>query len=232
MHALHPAALATVTLRFPAAVASDAQLFDRVLNTMIEYGARGELAGHFTAWLAHDVSDAGRDARVLRETYWTMRRLQEEGRNHIRGYVARNLACPVWLAPEAQKAAVVIGNPPWMSHRYMHGDFKAHFQQESRAANLWVSGKGATQQDLSSYFYLRGRFVPAPRTAPRTAKIFRMAPPSFHAGWSWSILSHRREGRRRSPNFYSCVGVPAARTGHRGKLYQHPKERSKNDFCG
>ena len=37
--ALHPAAL--------AAVASDARLFDRVLNTMIEYGACGEPADHF-----------------------------------------------------------------------------------------------------------------------------------------------------------------------------------------
>ena len=122
---------------------------------MIEYGARGEPADHFAAWLAHDVSDADRDARVLRETYETMRRLQEEGRNHIWGYVARNLARPVWLASEAQKADVVIGNPPWVSYRYMRGDFKARFRQESRAANLWVGGKVATQQDLSAYFSLR-----------------------------------------------------------------------------
>ena len=105
--------------------------------------------------LAHETSDADRDARVLRDTYETMRRLQEEGRNHIWGYVARNLARPVWLASEAQKADVVIGNPPWVSYRYMRGDFKARFRQESRAANLWVGGKVATQQDLSSYFYLR-----------------------------------------------------------------------------
>ena len=155
VRAPRPAALHAVTLRFPAAVASDAQLFDRVLNTMIEYGARGEPADHFTAWLAHETSDADRDARVLQETYETMRRLQEEGRNHIWGYVARNLARPVWLASEAQKADVVIGNPPWVSYRYMRGDFKARFQKESRAANLWVGGKVATQQDLSISFYLR-----------------------------------------------------------------------------
>ena len=155
VRAPRPAALHAVTLRFPAAVASDAQLFDRVLNTMIEYGARGEPADHFTAWLGHEISDADRDTRVLQDTYETMRRLQEEGRNHIWGYVARNLARPVWLASEAQKADVVIGNPPWVSYRYMRGDFKARFQKESRAANLWVGGKVATQQDLSSYFYLR-----------------------------------------------------------------------------
>ena len=61
----------------------------------------------------------------------------------------------MWLASEAQKADVVIGNPPWVSYRYMRGDFKARFRQESRAANLWVGGKVATQQDLSGYFSLR-----------------------------------------------------------------------------
>ena len=89
----------------------------------------------------------------------------------IWSYVARNLARPVWLASEAQKADVVIGNPPWVSYRYMHRDFKARFRQESRAANLWVGGKVATQQDLSTYFSLRaaglylrrGGWLPIPR---------------------------------------------------------------------
>lgn len=61
----------------------------------------------------------------------------------------------MWLASEAQKADVVIGNPPWVSYRYRRGDFKARFRQESRAAKLRVGGKVATQQDLSAYFSLR-----------------------------------------------------------------------------
>ena len=84
-----------------------------------------------------------------------MRRLQTEGRNHIWGYVARNLARPVWLASEAQKADIVLGNPPWVSYRYMSGAFKTRFRDECRAAELWVGGQVATQQDLSGYFYLR-----------------------------------------------------------------------------
>ena len=150
-----PTFLNPVTLRFPAVVVSDAQLFDRVLNNMIAFGERDEPLEHFTAWLAHEISASNTDARVLRDTYEIMRRLQKEGRNHIWGYVARNLARPVWLASDAQKADVVIGNPPWVSYRYMSGDFKERFRKESRAANLWVGGKVATQQDLSGYFYLR-----------------------------------------------------------------------------
>ena len=172
--------LAAVTLRFPAGVASDASLFDRVLNTMIEFGARGEPLAHFVAWLEREGAASERDGHLLQTTYTTMRRLQEEGRNHIWGYVARNLARPVWLASEAQKADVVIGNPPWVSYRYMSGDFKARFRQESRAAGLWVGGKVATQQDLSGYFYMRaaGLYM---RRAGRLAMILPQAAMSRQA---------------------------------------------------
>ena len=152
------------TFRFPAAVASDAGLFDRVLNTMIEFGARSETAPNFAAWMGREVPVSAEDRRVLRETYEVMRRLQGEGRNHIWGYVARNLARPVWLASEARKADVVIGNPPWVSFRYMSEDYQSRFREECRAARLWVGGKVATQQDLSSYFYMRAALLYVRRT--------------------------------------------------------------------
>ena len=104
------------------------------------------------------------DQDVLRETYEIMCRLQNEGRNHIWGYVARNLARPVWLSSEGQKADIVIGNPPWVSFRYMSADFQKRFRDECRAARLWVGGKVATQQDLSSYFYIRAALLYMRRT--------------------------------------------------------------------
>ena len=95
------------------------------------------------------------DKLVLRKTYGVMGRLQAEGRNHIWGYVARNLARPIWLASEAQKADIVIGNTPWVSYRYMSGAFKNRFRSEFQATELWVGGKVAIQQDLAGYFHLR-----------------------------------------------------------------------------
>ena len=152
--------LAPATLRFPAAVAADAGLLDRVLNAMIEYGARAEPGANFAAWMEREAAASRPEDRcVLRETYEVMRRLQGEGRNHIWGYVARNLARPVWLAAEAQKADVVIGNPPWVSYRYMSAAFQARFREECLAAGLWVGGKVATQQDLSGYFYMRAALL-------------------------------------------------------------------------
>ena len=154
-----PQFLDAATLSFPAAVAADAGLFDRVLNFMIEFAARSRPASDFAAWMERVASASKEDRDVLRESYEVMRRLQNQGRNHIWGYVARNLARPVWLSSEAQKADVVIGNPPWVSFRYMSGDFQGRFRGECRAARLWVGGKVATQQDLSSYFYTRAALL-------------------------------------------------------------------------
>ncbi|MCY3829767.1 MAG: N-6 DNA methylase [Rhodospirillaceae bacterium] len=154
-----PQSLGAATLRFPAEVASDSELFDRVLNTMIEFGARSEPARNFRAWLERDVSVLNLDRDILCESYEVMRRLQGEGRNHIWGYVARNLARPVWLSSEDQKADVVIGNPPWVAYRYMSTSFQRRFRAECGAAQLWVGGKVATQQDLSGYFYMRSALL-------------------------------------------------------------------------
>ena len=150
-----PQRLPPATLRFPTAVAADALLFDRLLDNMIRFGERSEPPANFAAWMDRERVASPADKLVLRETYGVMRRLQGEGRNHIWGYVARNLARPVWLASEAQKADVVLGNPPWVSYRYMSGAFKSRFRSECQAAGLWVGGKVATQQDLAGYFHLR-----------------------------------------------------------------------------
>ena len=159
-----PQRLDAATLRFPATVASDAELFDQVLNTMIDFAGRSEPGAAFAAWLEQGEYARAEDRCILNETYKVMRRLHNEGRNHIWGYVARNLARPVWLSSEAQKADVVIGNPPWVSFRFMSQDFQERFRKECQAARLWVGGKVATQQDLSSYFYMRAVLLYMRRT--------------------------------------------------------------------
>ena len=155
-----PRRLAPAVLRFPAVAVSDAALFDRAVNAMIEAGARSEPESSFARWIRREIPAASSgDAAILRKTYVTMRRLQTEGRDHVWGYVARNLARPVRLSSEARKADVVIGNPPWVSYRYMSGAFQKRFREECRAARLWVGGKVATQQDLASYFYMRAALL-------------------------------------------------------------------------
>ena len=179
--------LDAATLRFPAAVASDAELFDRMLNAMIAFAERSEPGAAFSAWLARGTCARAKDRCILRDTYKVMRRLQNEGRNHIWGYVARNLARPVWLSSDGQKADVVIGNPPWVSFRYMSGNYQKRFRQECRAARLWVGGNVATQQDLSGYFYMRAALLYMRRTgrialAMPHAAMSRLAYRKFRGG--------------------------------------------------
>lgn len=176
-----PRRLAPAVLRFPAVAVSDAALFDRAVSAMIDAGARSEPESGFGRWIRREIPAASSgDAAILRQTYLTMRRLQTEGRDHVWGYVARNLARPVWLSSEARKADVVIGNPPWVSYRYMSGAFQKRFREECRAARLWVGGKVATQQDLASYFYMRAALLYMRRTG-RIALVMPFAAMSRQA---------------------------------------------------
>ena len=154
-----PLRLDAAKLRFPAAVAAAAQLFDRVLGTMIDFSERSASPADFAAWMEREVSAPTESRRVLRDTYEVMRRLQGEGRNHIWGYVARNLARPVWLASEAQKADIVIGNPPWLAYRHMKGDLQDRYKAEAISAKVWWAGRGTSANDLSAYFYLRAALL-------------------------------------------------------------------------
>ena len=182
-----PRRLDEAILRFPSAVASDASLFDRVLNSLIDFGSRSEPVEHFAAWMEREVPVSPENNRVLRKTYETMSRLQNEGRNHIWGYVARNLARPVYLASEAQKADVVVGNPPWVAYRFMQGEFQKRFREECEAAKLWSGGNVATHQDLSSYFFMRAALL----YMRRTGRIALVMP---HAAMSRQAYRHFRGG--------------------------------------
>jgi hypothetical protein len=82
-------------------------------------------------------------------------KLNEEGRNHIWGYVARNLSRPIWLSTDKQKADVVIGNPPWVRYSVMSKANQERFKEEATRSGVWVGGKAATANDLSAYFFAR-----------------------------------------------------------------------------
>jgi len=150
-------------LKFPFSVAGDPATFDKVIQTMLALSAPDVDAGAdaFEAALLSGDEDepAPRiepfDLRVLRETYSHLRDLQRAGRNHVWGYVARNQVRPVWLSQEAQRAHVVVGNPPWLSYRYMGKTTQAKFKEESEARGIWAGGKVATHQDLSALFFVK-----------------------------------------------------------------------------
>jgi hypothetical protein len=144
-----------IILRFPAAVATEPGLFDTVLDEMLNLAERDQPARTIEAWLKRHATMTDTDLRMLKEAYEAFRRLQREGRNHIWGYVARNLSRPIWLASEKQKADVVIGNPPWLAYRAMNKATQKRFMEEMKASGLWGKLSSVSAYDLSAYFFAR-----------------------------------------------------------------------------
>ena len=107
-------------LQFPYAVTRSPAHFDAVIEIMLRLSDSGQQAPNFLAALRHrlpNLDDASR--AILGQTYDHLHDLRLQGRDHIWGFVARNLVRPVWLSSDDQRVDLVIGNPPWLSFRYM-----------------------------------------------------------------------------------------------------------------
>ena len=129
------------------------------VEEMLSLAGRDQPANSFTAWLVrHGIADDA-DTSMLRDTYEAFRALQAQNRNHIWGYVARNLSRPIWLATEQQKADVVIGNPPWLDYRAMNAAVQRRFREEMKAAGLWAPKTHGAAFDLSAYFFARSVYL-------------------------------------------------------------------------
>ncbi len=140
-------------LRFPEDVIDKPQLFDQTLEAMLSFAQSGQPATAIKDWMRqHNVPG---DAAMLVDTYEKLVKLNEEGRNHIWGYVARNLSRPIWLATERQKADIVIGNPPWVRYSSLSKVNQERLKTEAGYAAVWVGGKAATANDLCAYFFAR-----------------------------------------------------------------------------
>ena len=152
-------------LHFPFDVARSPAEFDAVISLMLQHSEVGAGPGEFVAVLRRRLDLDDGPLGVLSRTYSELSDLRAQGRNHIWGFVARNLVRPVWLSSDEQRADVVIGNPPWLAYRYMSRAIQRRFRNESRRLGLWQGGRVATQQDLSGYFFARCRELYLKRNA-------------------------------------------------------------------
>lgn len=155
-------------LKFPVSVLGDAGNFDRLVSTMADKAttdrraARDVMRPVLRQRGVHDSADQA----MLIETFETMRRLHQSGRNHIWGYYVRNLIRPVWLSDPGNRVDVLIGNPPWLRYSKMTRAMQERYKTLAKDRNL-LSGKlGASGRDLATLFvaravelYLRGEGV-------------------------------------------------------------------------
>jgi len=142
-------------LEFPYDVVTDPTIFDMVVGRMLSLSRENSPSEGLAAWLDRTFHLAPGAKDKLLTTYRTLCKLHRDGRDHIWGFVARNLARPVWLSQEERRMDVVIGNPPWLSYRHMERITQQRFREECQRRGLWAGGQVATHQDLSGYFFVR-----------------------------------------------------------------------------
>ena len=144
-------------LRFPDALLDDAARFDELVNELANRAASRRLDPAVPSLNAvfRRLNIPQQYRAVIEETFRAMCRLHDEGRDHIWGYYVRNLARPMWLAREANRIDVLIGNPPWLAYRHMTSEMQVAFRHMSEARGLWAGAEMATHQDLAGLFAVR-----------------------------------------------------------------------------
>lgn len=157
--------LIATEFNFPNSLLSNARVFDALVQELAAKASAptrspGKVPALTAAFKVHAIPLTAQ--RVITATFETMCRLHDEGRDHIWGYYIRNLARPEWLARPENRADVLIGNPPWLSFRYMPNkrvagrpSMQETFRDMSEARGLWAGAKVATNQDLSGLFVAR-----------------------------------------------------------------------------
>jgi len=144
-------------LRFPASVLENAGRFDQLVEELAlkaSSRSKGSAVPSIESTLKrYHVKQI--DKSVIRETFKLLCHLFDDGRDHIWGYFIRNLARPYWLSRKGNQVDILIGNPPWLSYRFMSPTMQSKFKAMSIARGLWVGAQLTAHQDLSSFFVVR-----------------------------------------------------------------------------
>ncbi len=138
-------------LVFPMSLVERAETFDALMGDVAEAIETGN-DPHF-ALDDHHINDPA-ERRTLENTIKSLQMLHGEGRDHIWAYYTRNLVRPVILA--RNKVDVIIGNPPWLIYRNTASTLRTELERQSKDVyGIWVGGRHANHQDISSLFFAR-----------------------------------------------------------------------------
>lgn len=184
-------------LRFPDRVVEDAARFDALVSDLADAAARHDRsppAGVLrAAFQRHSVQPE--DQAAVAASYQVLCDLHDTGRNHIWGYYLRNLARPLWLARPGNRVDVLVGNPPWLSYRFMSARMKTDFRAMSSDRGFWAGAAVATHQDLSALF------------AARAVEQYLRPGGTFAFVMPLAVLSRRQYAGFRTARWTGGVGV-------------------------
>ena len=138
-------------LVFPVSLVERAETFDALMGDVAE-AIENDDDPHFALDDQHITDPAER--QTLEKTIASLQMLHGEGRNHIWAYYTRNLVRPVALS--RSKVDVIVGNPPWLSYRNTANALRTELERQSKDLyGIWVGGRHANHQDISSLFFAR-----------------------------------------------------------------------------
>ena len=138
-------------LVFPVSLVERAETFDALMGDIAEAIERG--TDPLLALDDHAIAGPA-ERQSLEKTIASMQRLHSEGRNHIWAYYTRNLVRPVALS--RGKVDVIVGNPPWLIYRNTASTLRSELERQSKDTyGIWVGGRHANHQDISSLFFAR-----------------------------------------------------------------------------
>ena len=138
-------------LVFPVSLVERAETFDALMGDVADAIENGDDPAF--ALDDHGITDPA-ERQTLEKTIAAMQQLHAEGRNHIWAYYTRNLVRPVALS--RSKVDVIVGNPPWLIYRNTASTLRTELERQSKDLyGIWVGGRHANHQDISSLFFAR-----------------------------------------------------------------------------
>lgn len=144
-------------LIIPVAAIDDPATLDLLIGEMADlaqsHTARGAEYPRLGNVLDQYGVTASAERKTLTETFRTLCDLNADGRDHIWGYFIRNQIRPIWLS--GRQLDRLVGNPPWLSYRFMSKAMQVQYKLMSESRNIWAKGKFSTQTDLVGLFIAR-----------------------------------------------------------------------------
>ena len=149
--------LFTSELRFPHELLQNSHTFDELVKELADKSTQknqGKPTPSLTG-VFRRLAIPEKFHETIKSTFSVMCELHESGRDHIWGYYVRNLVRPAWLGLPQNRVDILVGNPPWLSYRFMPKEMQDSFREMSMERSLWYGAKNATQQDLSALFVVK-----------------------------------------------------------------------------
>lgn len=144
-------------LRFADHLLANSASFDDLVQALVDESGRaaGKTTNRLSEGTVRRLALNAADLPALNANFARLKELHEAGRNHIWSYYIRNAARPAWLGRDENRVDVLVGNPPWLSYRYMTAAMQRRFKSLATDRSFWHNETTATHQDLAGLFIAR-----------------------------------------------------------------------------